>query len=147
MILGICAVAFIGLQLIVALWPTVETCARALGEYLQRREFERQNFVIERENAARLAILKADDDERKRQFLALPEAERNRILSERQRIADEKRSRAEAAHAEKLAEYKRAEDARIEAQADARAAAEARQNSPDEKRRRAINDIIGGGYL
>jgi hypothetical protein len=146
-ILGLCLLAFIGWKFIVAVWPTVEFGAQAVGEYLRRHEFERQNIAIERENAARLTILKAEDEERERQFLALPAAEQNRILAERQRVADERRSRAEAAYAEEQAKYKRAEDARLKVEADARATAEAFKNSPEEMRKRAIREIIGGGYL
>jgi hypothetical protein len=146
MLLGLCVLALALWKIAVALWPEIQFAIGAYSKYLQRCQFERKNIAIEKENAARLAILKAEDAERDRQFMALPEDERNRILAERQRFKEEQRLRTEAQRARELAEYKREQEARMKAESDARAAAEAYEKSPETKKRRAIADIIGGGY-
>ena len=145
-ILGIGVLLFVAWKVWQGLSPVIAAAIEDYQEYSHKSEIARQDREFEAERLLEETRLKQESDERERQFLALPEAERNRIINEKRRHEEDKRRMAQ----EQYLEHVRKENARIKAEADAIAEAQARRdaiaNSPDTKRRKALEDLTGGGF-
>jgi hypothetical protein len=145
-IAGIGALVFVGWKVWEGLEPVIVGVIEAYHENRRQWENTRQDRIFEAERQAKETRLKQERDERERQFLALPEAERNRIIDEKRRAEEEKKRLAH----EQYLEHVRNEEARLKLEADAKAKEQARReaiaNSPDTKRRKALEDITGGGF-
>jgi len=145
-IAGIGVLIFVGWKVWEGLAPVIAAAIQDYQEHSHQWEIARQDREFEAERHAEANRLKQERDERERQFLALPEAERNRIIIEKRRREEEKRRLAH----EQYLEHVRNEEARLKLEADAKAKEQARHaaiaNSPDTKRRKALEDITGGGF-
>lgn len=141
-VVGLGVLAFVAWKLLVVLAPVISAAKEAFEDSRMQWERERQELVWEKEQEAAREQMKRAVEEKRQQFLALPEAERHRILAEEKRLQDEKRRLAE----EQYFEFQHKQQAEKKAQADERARLAAIANSPEAKKKRAMSDLTGEGY-
>ncbi len=145
-IAGIGILLFVGWKIVEGLAPVIVAAIEGYHENRRQWENARLDREFEAERQAEATRLRQEAEERERQFLALPEAERNRIINEKRRQEEEKRRLAH----EQYLEHVRQEQARLKLEAETKAKEQARReaiaNSPDTKRRKALEDITGGGF-
>jgi hypothetical protein len=143
---GFCILLFVAWKVWEVLWPVIEAVPRTIEEGRLRKELAQRDRLIEEERNAEVNRRKREIEEAERRFLALPAEERNRILEEKCRHEEDQKRRAR----EQSAEYLRAEEERIKAETSAKAKEKARveaiARSPEAKRKKALNDITGGGF-